>query len=177
MEPLPDLPPKVPEELAALDRVLQLLGAVCQAGSIKHKHHAELEALLGCKVTQQLASHWKTHLKEIRRDVAAELATRETRPDCPAAGGALIRRMPREEIRDGLLDEASDVIEALDSLTFGLREELGVPAEHAIFQELTKARSTVDRVTWMLDTIAIRGGEDMEAPAEEGRLNPRAHAR
>jgi hypothetical protein len=72
VEPLPDLPPKVPEELAELDRALQLLGAVCQAGTIKKKHHAELDALLGCKVTQQLASHWKTRLKEIRRDVAAE---------------------------------------------------------------------------------------------------------
>jgi hypothetical protein len=72
VKPLPDLPPKVPEELADLDRALQLLGAVCQAGTIKKKHHAELDALLGCKVTQQLASHWKTHLKEIRRDAPAE---------------------------------------------------------------------------------------------------------
>ncbi len=73
VESLPELPPKVPEELADLDRALQLLGAVCQAGKIKDKHRIELETLLGCRVTQQLAAHWKTHLKEIRRDLAEEL--------------------------------------------------------------------------------------------------------
>lgn len=73
VESLPELPPKVPEELAELDRALQLLGAVCQAGKIKDKHRIELETLLGCRVTQQLAAHWKTHLKEIRRDLAEEL--------------------------------------------------------------------------------------------------------
>lgn len=60
MESLPDLPPRVPEELPELDRALQLLGAVCQAGKIKDKHRIELETLLGCRVTQQLAAHWKT---------------------------------------------------------------------------------------------------------------------
>ena len=70
---LPELPPKVPEELPELDRALQLLGAVCQAGRIKDKHRIELETLLGCAVTQQLAAHWKKHLKEIRRDLAEEL--------------------------------------------------------------------------------------------------------
>ena len=73
MEPLPDLPPRVPETLPELERVLQLLNAVCQAGKIKDKHRIELETLLGCRVTQQLAAHWKTHLKEIRRDLADEL--------------------------------------------------------------------------------------------------------
>jgi hypothetical protein len=52
VESLPDLPPSVPEELAELDRVLQLLGAVCQAGRIKDKYHQELETLLGRNVTQ-----------------------------------------------------------------------------------------------------------------------------
>ena len=70
---LPELPPKVPEELPELDRALQLLGAVCQAGRIKDKHRIELETLLGCVVTQQLAAHWKKHLKEIRRDLVEEL--------------------------------------------------------------------------------------------------------
>ena len=73
MESLPDLPPKVPEELAELDRALQLLGAVCQAGRIKDKHRRELETLLGGPVSQQLAAHWKKHLKEIRHDLAEEL--------------------------------------------------------------------------------------------------------
>ena len=73
MEPLPDLPPRVPEELAELDRVLELLGAVCQAGRIKESRRIELEALVGCRVTQQLAAHWKKHIKEIRRDLAEEL--------------------------------------------------------------------------------------------------------
>ena len=67
------LPPKVPEELAELDRALQLLGAVCQAGRIKDKHRRELETLLGGQVSQQLAAHWKKHLKEIRHDLAEEL--------------------------------------------------------------------------------------------------------
>jgi len=73
VEPLPELPPRVPEELPELDRALQLLGAFCRAGRIKDKHRTELETLIGCWPSQQLASHWKTHLKEIRRDLAAEL--------------------------------------------------------------------------------------------------------
>ena len=73
MKSLPDLLPKVPEELADRVRALQLLGAVCQAGRMKHKHRRELETLLGGQVSQQLAAHWKKHLKEIRRDLAEEL--------------------------------------------------------------------------------------------------------
>jgi len=73
VEPLPDLPPRVPETLPELERVLQLLNAVCQAGKIKDKHRIELEDLVGCRVTQQLAAHWRKHLGEIRRDLAAEL--------------------------------------------------------------------------------------------------------
>jgi hypothetical protein len=46
VEPLPDLPPKVPETLPELERVLQLLNAVCQAGKIKDKHRIELEDLV-----------------------------------------------------------------------------------------------------------------------------------
>jgi hypothetical protein len=73
VEALPDLPPRVPEELAELDRALQLLGAVCQAGRLKEKHRIELETLLGCPVTQPLAVHWKKHFKEIRRELVAEM--------------------------------------------------------------------------------------------------------
>ena len=72
MESLPDLPPRVPEELPELDRALQLLRAVC-AGKLKDKLRIELEGLVGGPVTQQLAAHWKTHLGEIRRDLAEEL--------------------------------------------------------------------------------------------------------
>jgi hypothetical protein len=72
VESLPDLPPRVPEELPELDRALQLLRAVC-AGKIKDKLRIELESLVGGPVTQQLAAHWKTHLGEIRRDLAEEL--------------------------------------------------------------------------------------------------------
>jgi hypothetical protein len=61
------------EPLPELERVLQLLNAVCQAGKIKDKHRIELEDLVGCRVTQQLAAHWRKHLGEIRRDLAAEL--------------------------------------------------------------------------------------------------------
>jgi len=72
VESLPDLPPRVPEELPELDRALQLLRAVC-AGKLKDKLRIELEGLVGGPVTQQLAAHWKTHLGEIRRDLAEEL--------------------------------------------------------------------------------------------------------
>lgn len=73
MEALPDLPPRVPEELPELDRALQLLGALCQAGRLKEARRNELEDLLGGRVTQQLAAHWRKHLAEIRRDLAAEI--------------------------------------------------------------------------------------------------------
>ena len=45
--------PKVPEaeELTELDRVLELLGAVCQTGKIKEARRIELETLGGCRVT------------------------------------------------------------------------------------------------------------------------------
>jgi hypothetical protein len=157
----------MPVELAELDRALQLLGAVCQAGSIKKKHRAELEALLGCRVTQQLASRWKTQLKEIRRDMAAEIKKEREpeNPDPPPSGvssheqdpadGPHIRRMAPEDICDGLLDEASDLRDALDSLAFGLRMELGVAAEHGLFQEIGTARGALDRIAWMLGTRAV----------------------
>ena len=70
---LPDLPPRVPEELPELERALVLLNALRQAGKLKDKHRIELESLVGCRVTQQLAKHWGTHLAEIRRDLAAEM--------------------------------------------------------------------------------------------------------
>ena len=73
MESLPDLPPRVPEELPELDRALQLLRAVCASGSLKDKLRIELEGLVGARVTQQLAKHWGTQLGEIRRDLAEEL--------------------------------------------------------------------------------------------------------
>lgn len=74
MSSLPDLPPKVPIELAELDRAIQLLGSVGQAGSrLRQKHQRALESLLGCSPDQQQAAHWKKQLKEIRRELAAEL--------------------------------------------------------------------------------------------------------
>jgi hypothetical protein len=158
--------------LAELDRALQLLGAVCQFGSIKDKHLLELETLLGGKVTQQLASHWKNNLKEIRRELAAELKREGDRgapspptPDVQSKErepGGCIRRMPREDICDGLLDEASDLRDALDSLAFGLRRELGVANEHALFDAIGTARDALDRITWMLGTRTI--GNVTEAP-------------
>lgn len=61
------------EPLLELERVLQLLNAVCQAGKIKDKHRIELEDWVGGRVTQQLAKRWGTQLAEIRRDLAEEL--------------------------------------------------------------------------------------------------------
>jgi hypothetical protein len=94
VEPLPDLPPKVPETLPELERVLQPLNAVCQAGKIKDKHRIELEDLVGCRVTQQLAALWRKHLGEICRDLAAELKSNpegSCRGFCRAVAGAQIR--------------------------------------------------------------------------------------
>ena len=73
MESLPDLPPRVPEELPELDRALVLLNALRQAGKLKDKPRIELESLVGGRVTQQLAKRWGTQLAEIRRDLAEEL--------------------------------------------------------------------------------------------------------
>jgi len=71
---LPDLPPKVPVELPEIDRAIQLLGSVVQAGGrLRQKHLRELETLLGCAPDQQHAAHWKKQLKEIRRELAEEL--------------------------------------------------------------------------------------------------------
>lgn len=62
-----------------------------------------------------------------------------------------------------LHDEASDLLDAIDSLKFGIGEELGVNAEHDIFHELAKARDAIDHVTWLLGTDAICYGTDDEA--------------
>ncbi len=69
----PDLPPKVPVTLPDLLRAVQLLGALGQAGTrLGEKHRQELVRLLGCVPSQQEAAHWKTQLKEIRRELARE---------------------------------------------------------------------------------------------------------
>jgi len=69
----PELPPKVPVDLADLLRSVQLLGALCQAGARLHeKHRRDLVRLLGCVPTPQQAALWKTQLKEIRRELAGE---------------------------------------------------------------------------------------------------------
>jgi len=73
VESLPDLPPRVPEELPELDRALQLLRGLCSSGKLKDKQRTELETLLNCRVNQQLAAHWRKHLGEIRADLAEEL--------------------------------------------------------------------------------------------------------
>ncbi len=73
MDPLSELPPKVPEDLVGLTRVVELLSALCMAGKIKESRRIELETLVGCRVTQQDAARWKKHLVEIRRDLVAEL--------------------------------------------------------------------------------------------------------
>jgi lipase chaperone LimK len=85
VEALPDLPPRVPEELPELDRALQLLRAICTSGKLKEKHRIELESLVGSRVTQQLAAHWKTHLAEIRRDLAEELKRDPAAEEQPVA--------------------------------------------------------------------------------------------
>ena len=60
--------------------------------------------------------------------------------------------------------EASDLRDALDSFAFGLRKELGVATEHAIFRDIATARAALDHITRRLATRAI-DGDTTEAPA------------
>ena len=69
------LPPKVPTTLAALDRLVMLLGNRSK-GPLTPKPKRELEELCGVYPDPQTATRWKTELKEIRKELQAEEALR-----------------------------------------------------------------------------------------------------
>ncbi len=72
------LPPRVPTSLASLDRLVALLGNRSR-GPLTAKPKAELEELAGVYPDPATATRWKTALKEIRRELAAEEAERRAR--------------------------------------------------------------------------------------------------
>lgn len=72
------LPPKVPTTLAPLDRLITLLGNRSR-GPLTTKPKAELEELAGVYPDPSTATRWKTALKEIRKELAAEEAERRAR--------------------------------------------------------------------------------------------------
>ena len=69
------LPPKVPTTLAALDRLVMLLGNRSK-GPLTPKPKRELEQLCGAYPDPLTATRWKTELKEIRNELLAEEAQR-----------------------------------------------------------------------------------------------------
>lgn len=83
------LPPRVPTTLAALDRLIMLLGHRSK-GPLTPKTRAELEQMAGCYPDPETCVRWKGALKEIRKDLQAEEATRSTlgEPDLDAEDDA-----------------------------------------------------------------------------------------
>ena len=67
-----DLPPKVPETLAELDRAIQLLGQRSKH-ALKTKTELELADLIGWSPNQQQAQDWKKALKAFRDEEKALL--------------------------------------------------------------------------------------------------------
>jgi len=74
------LPPRVPTTLAALDRLIMLLGHRSK-GPLTPKTRAELEQLAGCYPDPETCVRWKGALKEIRKELQAEAATHATGGD------------------------------------------------------------------------------------------------
>jgi hypothetical protein len=69
------LPPRVPTTLAALDRLIMLLGHRSK-GPLTPKTRAELEQMAGCYPDPETCVRWKGALKEIRKELQAEEAAR-----------------------------------------------------------------------------------------------------
>ena len=61
-----DLPPKVPESLAELDRAVMLLGAIAKGDLLKKPRKDELKTLLGAMPKRETAARWKSELKRVR---------------------------------------------------------------------------------------------------------------
>jgi len=67
-----DLPPRVPSDLPAIDRLVMLLGSRSMGVAMSQRVRAELEALCGAYPDPSTAARWKKHLREIRAELAAE---------------------------------------------------------------------------------------------------------
>jgi hypothetical protein len=96
----------------------------------------------------------------------------EAGDDAEPGGRVVIRRTPVEEKCKALRDEANDLLEAVQSLAFGIREELPLNNdEHRIFSELDRARSCLEEVAWILDSQGIL--QDIgETESDEETTNP-----
>jgi len=79
------LPPRVPTTLAALDRLIMLLGHRSK-GPLTPKTRAELEQMAGCYPDPETCVRWKGALKEIRKELQTEEAARSAlgEPDVDA---------------------------------------------------------------------------------------------
>lgn len=79
------LPPKIPTSLASLDRLIALLGNRSR-GPLTARPKRELEELAGCYPDEATCTRWKTALKEIRKELAAEEAARQALGEPPEDG-------------------------------------------------------------------------------------------
>lgn len=76
----PPGPPRIPSELEELTRFIMLLGSSIQ-GPLGKKARAELVALGGAlPASVEQARHWKAKMRQLRREVAAEVEA-ETETD------------------------------------------------------------------------------------------------
>jgi hypothetical protein len=82
------LPPRIPDDVPTLDRLITLLGNRSRGPLTEKPKHA-LEALCGAYPDPQTATRWKTALKELRADLVAEDRVRVAAPppDDPDDGG------------------------------------------------------------------------------------------
>jgi len=65
------LPPRVPDELTVLDRLITLLGNRTK-GPLGPEPKRELSLLCGAYPDPATAARWKTELKDLRRQLLAE---------------------------------------------------------------------------------------------------------
>lgn len=65
------LPPRTPDDVPTLDRLITLLGNRSR-GPLTEKPKRALEALCGAYPDPQTATRWKTALKELRAELIAE---------------------------------------------------------------------------------------------------------
>jgi hypothetical protein len=96
----------------------------------------------------------------------------EAGDDEEPGGRVVIRLTPVEEKCKALRDEANDLLEAVQSLAFGIREELPLNNdEHRIFSELDQARSALEEVAWILDSQGILRDID-KTESDDETTNP-----